>query len=37
MRALDFPLIYTTNYDRNLDVAFEVQGKPYVKIATPRT
>ena len=34
--SLDFPLIYTTNYDRNLEVAFEIAGKPYVKIANAR-
>ncbi len=34
--ALDFPLIYTTNYDRNLEVAFEIHDKPYVKIANAR-
>jgi hypothetical protein len=34
--ALDFPLIYTTNYDRNLEVAYEVADKPYVKIANAR-
>jgi hypothetical protein len=33
--ALDFPVIYTTNYDRNLEVAFEVHGKNYVKITKP--
>ena len=33
---LDFPLIYTTNYDRNLEVAFEAQGRSYVKIANAR-
>jgi hypothetical protein len=26
---LDFPIIYTTNYDRNLEVAYEIYGKPY--------
>jgi hypothetical protein len=31
--ALDFPLIYTTNYDRNLEMAFELHGRPFVKIA----
>jgi hypothetical protein len=31
--ALDFPMIYTTNYDRNLEVAFEAHGKPFIKIA----
>jgi hypothetical protein len=34
--ALDFPLIYTTNYDRNLEVAFELAQKPYRKIANAR-
>jgi hypothetical protein len=33
---LDFPAIYTTNYDRNLEVAFELHGKPYVKLANAR-
>lgn len=33
---LDFPIIYTTNYDRNLETAFGVHGKPYVKIANAR-
>src|ERR671938_844886 len=28
--ALDFPIIYTTNYDRNLEVAFELHEKPFV-------
>src|SRR3954470_6854955 len=26
---LEFPAIYTTNYDRNLETAFEVHNKPY--------
>jgi hypothetical protein len=30
---LDTPLIYTTNYDRWIETAFEAYGKPYVKIA----
>src|SRR4051794_11074580 len=29
---LDFPAIYTTNYDRNLETAFEVHNKAYAKI-----
>jgi hypothetical protein len=29
---LDFPAIYTTNYDRNLETAFEAHGRPYAKI-----
>lgn len=33
---LDFPIIYTTNYDRNLEVAFDLAEKPYVKIANAR-
>ena len=33
---LDFPIIYTTNYDRNLESAFEVHGKDYVKVANAR-
>ncbi|HEY8578587.1 MAG TPA: SIR2 family protein [Beijerinckiaceae bacterium] len=33
---LDFPLIYTTNYDRNIETAFEVHGARYVKIASAR-
>ncbi|MBY2949192.1 SIR2 family protein [Rhizobium leguminosarum] len=28
----DFPFIYTTNYDANLEAAYEAFGKPYVKI-----
>jgi hypothetical protein len=34
--ALDFPIIYTTNYDRNLEVAYEIHGKPYAKIANAK-
>jgi hypothetical protein len=34
--ALDFPIIYTTNYDRNMEVAFEAHGRPYVKVANAR-
>ncbi|PBB45599.1 Sir2 family NAD-dependent protein deacetylase [Mesorhizobium sp. WSM3866] len=34
--ALDFPVIYTTNYDRNLEVAFEIHGRAYVKVANAR-
>ena len=33
---LDFPIIYTTNYDRNLEVAFDLADQPYVKIANAR-
>jgi hypothetical protein len=33
---LDFPAIYTTNYDRNLETAFEIHNKPYAKIANAK-
>lgn len=33
---LDFPLLYTTNYDNNLEVAFRLHGRPYVKVANAR-
>jgi SIR2-like domain len=29
---LDFPIIYTTNFDRNLETAFALHGKSFVKI-----
>jgi hypothetical protein len=31
---LSFPIIYTTNYDRWLEKAFEAHGKEYIKITT---
>lgn len=31
---LGFPTIYTTNYDRNLEIAFEVFNRPYKKITS---
>jgi len=34
--ALDFPIIYTTNYDRNLEAAFDAHGREYVKVANAR-
>src|SRR5687768_17562004 len=34
--ALDFPIIYTTNYDNNLEVAFRLHGREYVKIANAK-
>ena len=34
--SMEFPIIYTTNYDRNLEVAFEIHDKPYVKVANAR-
>jgi hypothetical protein len=30
MVDLEFPIIYTTNYDRNLEVAFETHHRPFV-------
>jgi hypothetical protein len=33
---LNFPAIYTTNYDRNLETAFEAHGRPYAKISNAR-
>jgi hypothetical protein len=34
--SLEFPIIYTTNYDRNIETAFEAHGRDYVKIASAR-
>lgn len=34
--SIGFPIIYTTNYDRNIEAAFEAHGKPYVKVANAR-
>jgi hypothetical protein len=33
---LDFPIIYTTNFDRNLETSFDLQGKDYVKIVNAK-
>jgi hypothetical protein len=33
---LDFPILYTTNFDRNLETAFELHGKDYVKIVNAK-
>jgi hypothetical protein len=33
---LDFPIVYTTNYDANLEVAYRIHGRPFVKIANAR-
>lgn len=30
---LDFPIIYTTNYDNNLEMAYRIHGRPFVKVA----
>src|SRR5438067_11983578 len=34
--AMEFPIIYTTNYDRNLEAAFEIHQRPFVKVANAR-
>src|SRR5919112_1992700 len=28
---LDFPILYTTNFDRNLETAFQLHGREFVK------
>lgn len=33
---LDFPIVYTTNFDRNLETAFELHGKDFVKIVNAK-
>jgi hypothetical protein len=33
---LDFPLIYTTNYDRNIEEAYAIHGKDFVKVSNAR-
>lgn len=33
---LDFPIIYTTNFDRNLETAFQLHGKEFVKIVNAK-
>lgn len=30
---LDFPLVYTTNYDSNLEMAYAIHQRPFVKVA----
>lgn len=34
--TLDFPILYTTNYDRNLEAAYDAAGRDYVKVANAR-
>jgi SIR2-like domain len=34
--SLDFPIIYTTNYDRNVEAAFAAHDRDYVKVANAR-
>jgi SIR2-like protein len=34
--ALDFPILYTTNFDRNIEAAFAAHGRDFIKIANAR-
>jgi hypothetical protein len=34
--ALDFPIIYTTNYDNNLEIAYQLHKREFMKIANAR-
>lgn len=34
--SLGFPVIYTTNYDRNLEVAFDTHEVPYTKVSNAK-
>lgn len=33
---LDFPIVYTTNFDRNLETAFKLHGRDFVKIVNAK-
>jgi hypothetical protein len=33
---LDFPIVYTTNFDRNLEAAYDLHGREYVKIVNAK-
>jgi hypothetical protein len=33
---LDFPILYTTNFDRNLETAFQLHGREFVKIVNAK-
>ncbi len=33
---LDFPIVYTTNYDCNLEVAYRLHGREFVKVVSAR-
>jgi hypothetical protein len=33
---LDFPILYTTNYDNNLEVAYQLAGRGYTKVVNAR-
>jgi hypothetical protein len=34
--SLDFPIIYTTNFDRNLENSFQLRGKKFVKVTNAK-
>lgn len=34
--SLDFPIVYTTNFDRNLEEAYRLHGREFTKIATAK-
>ncbi|WP_181704690.1 SIR2 family protein [Chthonobacter rhizosphaerae] len=34
--SLGFPLIYTTNFDRNLEVAHQIHGRPFAKVTNAK-
>ncbi|MCK1741192.1 SIR2 family protein [Bradyrhizobium sp. 139] len=34
--SLDFPIIYTTNFDRNIEAAFAAHGRDFIKVANAR-
>ena len=34
--ALDFPIIYTTNFDRNLEASFQLRGKKFTKVTNAK-
>lgn len=34
--ALNFPLIYTTNYDANLELSYQAFGRPYARITSAK-
>src|SRR5215218_2364594 len=34
--SLDFPIIYTTNFDRNLEHSFHLRGKKFVKVTNAK-
>ena len=33
---IDFPIVYTTNYDNNLEVAYRLHGREFIKVVNAR-